>query len=335
MTLLEHYLKAVRLYLPRGASQGDIINELSELLQSTMDEKEEALGRPLTEEEQEAILTKHGNPMAVARRYGVKNRSVSFGWQLIGPELFPLYARILAVNWGLTLLVPFIIPLFTTEPVMGRTLSWWGALTPMLIQFAIVTTIFTCIDYFQRRAKSASSWLHEDSHWQFPPPYFQRVPRWQSLSGGLVLLAALVWWALVPIAPQLVLGRLAARFDVVPAIRWLYGPVLMLLVIGVAQRAVVFLHPERNWLQMFTRLFTNFAAVALVFPFALSYPAVVAKDVANGDAVAGALRISDGLWWLIVPSFALYWLINAGFHVWMCAQYVRHARRRRLQQSVS
>jgi hypothetical protein len=76
--------------LPKGPQQEDILSELSEHLQSRIDEEEDALGRPLTEVEQEALLSQHGNPAIVAERYGAPRRSVSLGWQLIGPELFPL-----------------------------------------------------------------------------------------------------------------------------------------------------------------------------------------------------------------------------------------------------
>jgi hypothetical protein len=62
MTLLNQYVKAVRMYLPKGPQQEDILSELSEHLQSRIDEEEDALGRPLTEVEQEALLSQHGNP---------------------------------------------------------------------------------------------------------------------------------------------------------------------------------------------------------------------------------------------------------------------------------
>ena len=38
MTLLNHYVNAVRMYLPKGPQQEDILSELSEHLQSKMDE---------------------------------------------------------------------------------------------------------------------------------------------------------------------------------------------------------------------------------------------------------------------------------------------------------
>ncbi|HMD32697.1 MAG TPA: hypothetical protein VKG84_12365, partial [Candidatus Acidoferrales bacterium] len=68
MPLLDSYLQAVKLYLPR-ANSDDIVRELSANLQSQMEERESALGRPLSEDEQMALLKQHGDPMLVARRY--------------------------------------------------------------------------------------------------------------------------------------------------------------------------------------------------------------------------------------------------------------------------
>src|SRR6187397_2188718 len=104
MSLLDHYLRAVRQYLPKR-DRDDIISELSEHLESTMEERAAALSRPLTDAEQEAVLVEHGNPVIVAARYGATSMGLSFGRQLIGPELFPLYVRILLLDWTLVLLV--------------------------------------------------------------------------------------------------------------------------------------------------------------------------------------------------------------------------------------
>jgi hypothetical protein len=87
MMLIDHYLNAVRMYLAPGQPHDDIVNELRENLLSQIEEKEAGLGRPLSEPEQETLLTGHGNPMIVAGRYGATTRNVAFGWQLIGPEL--------------------------------------------------------------------------------------------------------------------------------------------------------------------------------------------------------------------------------------------------------
>lgn len=213
MTLLDHYIKAVRMYLPKGPEQNDIIRELAEHLQSKIEEREAAMGRLLTEVEQEALLTKHGNPMVVAERYGATNRNVAFGWQLIGPELFPLYVRILALNWVLTIAIPYAIAPF----VPASVLTLGAILVRMLIQLAIVTSIFACIEVFQRRSRRATTRLEKHLNWRFPPAYLQPVPRWQSLSGLVVLGATGFWWALVPYTPALILGRAADTLKLAPS----------------------------------------------------------------------------------------------------------------------
>ena len=68
MTLIDRYLRAVRDNLPRG-QQDDIINELSDNLHSRIEDDEAAKGRPLTEDEEVAILREFGHPMAVAARF--------------------------------------------------------------------------------------------------------------------------------------------------------------------------------------------------------------------------------------------------------------------------
>ena len=78
MTLVERYVRAVRDFLPRG-QQDDITNELSDSIQSRFEDEAAARGRPLTEDEQVAILRSLGHPMAVAARYRGDDRSVRFG----------------------------------------------------------------------------------------------------------------------------------------------------------------------------------------------------------------------------------------------------------------
>src|SRR5271166_7007110 len=86
MELLDSYLGAVKRYLPRGQAD-DIIKELGDDLRSQIDDKATELGRPLTDAEQMAIFKENGDPMLVARRYRQDRRSLSLGWELIGPEL--------------------------------------------------------------------------------------------------------------------------------------------------------------------------------------------------------------------------------------------------------
>ena len=56
MALLQDYLRSVRLYLPPRTDRDDILTELSAHLQATLDDREEELGRALTQDEETAVL---------------------------------------------------------------------------------------------------------------------------------------------------------------------------------------------------------------------------------------------------------------------------------------
>ena len=151
MTLVDRYLRAVRDHLPR-ADQDDIINELADSLQSRIEDEASSRGRPLLEAEEAAILKEFGHPMAVAARFRGDERSVTFGGRLIGPELFPAYMKVLAVNVAITLLIA-AIALVAGSPIWSGFL---GILVPLAIQFTIVTAIFVWID---RR------WIRDPDGW--------------------------------------------------------------------------------------------------------------------------------------------------------------------------
>jgi hypothetical protein len=103
MTLLDQYLKAVAAQLPKDA-RDDIVAELRDMILTRFEVREEELGRPLTEAEQETILREVGHPLAVAGRYHTGAN------HLIGPELYPYF--LFAVRIGLAALV--IITLMAT-----------------------------------------------------------------------------------------------------------------------------------------------------------------------------------------------------------------------------
>ncbi len=68
MELLDRYLNAVERYLPR-AQQADVVAELSDSIQSTVEEQKPRLGRPLSVDEESAIIKTYGHPIMAASRY--------------------------------------------------------------------------------------------------------------------------------------------------------------------------------------------------------------------------------------------------------------------------
>lgn len=59
MDLIERYLVAVRRHLP-APLQEDIVQELGDSLRSEAEDHDRATGRPLTDDEQVAMLKKRG-----------------------------------------------------------------------------------------------------------------------------------------------------------------------------------------------------------------------------------------------------------------------------------
>jgi hypothetical protein len=96
MDILERYLDAVAAQLPRD-TRDDIVAELRDLLLTRFETEEARLGRPLTDDEREAILRETGHPLVVAARYRKGPQS------LIGPELFPWW--LFGLKAGLAILV--------------------------------------------------------------------------------------------------------------------------------------------------------------------------------------------------------------------------------------
>ncbi|RYD85726.1 MAG: hypothetical protein EOP61_38590, partial [Sphingomonadales bacterium] len=68
MDLIERYLGAVRWNLPAGKTD-DILAELREVIESRIEDREEALGRSLDRNEISALLKEFGHPITVAGGY--------------------------------------------------------------------------------------------------------------------------------------------------------------------------------------------------------------------------------------------------------------------------
>jgi hypothetical protein len=108
----------------------------------------------------------------------------------------------------------------------------------------------------------------------------------------------------------------------------------VLFLISAAQRAATFARPDWNWLQAITRLITNSSALLLLYPFVIGFPYVLAAASAPDPEKAELLahRINSTLWWVTLGTMSIYWLFNAAFHAWLCAQFLRYAGRRRAEQ---
>lgn len=254
MTLLDLYLGAVNTYLPKGADKRDILAELREHLESTMDERARELGRSLTESEQEAVLARFGAPFTVASRYGKTGPGFSIGpFQLMSPMAFPVYLGVIVSVLAAGIIINIAVTLLAGGSFMSL-LRRIGEMAVLL--FVVLTSVFAGIDFFLRRSGKRQRGAPES--WLFWTPYLKYVPRWYSAS-GLVLMSVFalawgLWWSVWPQVPALMLGSAADTLVLSPEWQRFQLYLLGLLVIGAAQRAFSLMRPELTLVPWVVRL---------------------------------------------------------------------------------
>jgi hypothetical protein len=200
MNLLNRYLQAVARLLPK-ARRDDIIAELRANILSQMEDREQELGRALTEDEQVTILRHHGNPTTVAARYREDNLGLAFGRQLIGPELFPFYKMSLTVNLVITVVVLAGLGPVVAHAV-GGAITLTRALIPLFTQFVVVTLIFVALD--RNKARVLDKWdLRQLPVVKANP---DDGPTAANIFTFIVTVIGTLWLALTPQWPYLLLG---------------------------------------------------------------------------------------------------------------------------------
>jgi hypothetical protein len=206
--LLDRYLYAVSRYLPANR-QNDLIAELAANLRAQMEDKQEQLGRPLTEDEQADVLRRHGHPLLVAARYQPHH-------SLIGPEIFPFYwftvKRVLPWVVAIWLLVTVVTVLFGSQNTpLAERIDVGNIITGIfgtVFQFlAWITAGFAILEYFKGHLRNELARPHWDPRKlsKADPVAEQNGPRhpWADAIAGAVFLA---WLLLFPRFPILMFG---------------------------------------------------------------------------------------------------------------------------------
>jgi len=317
MILLDKYLRAVKMYLPREQRK-DIIDELSENLLSKMEDKEEELGRPLTEIEQETILREHGEPMAVAGRYGASHRCVAFGRQLIGPALYPIYILVLWVNWAVTIIIHAVFW------ILGEPLGVVPFIMAISGQFAGITLFFSILDAYYRNLWQLSS---------FHVGYLHPVPRKTTAVGLAFWIIYSLLWISVPFIPSMT-SIFVDDLKLAPIWHTLYWLILALFLAGVAQRAVNLIRPDWNWLAAPVRLVINAVSLAILFFLPTGYWHLFPVDsVKTARALDPSLFVHNPITWTLFAIFLFHWTIQTGVNAWYCIAYIRYRSRLRKNRS--
>jgi hypothetical protein len=321
MELVDSYLRAVKRYLPRR-QRNDIIAELSEDLRSQLEARQRELGRPLTEAEQMTIFKRQGDPMAVALRYRQHGRSLTVGWELIGPELFPAYLLLLSINLLITAAVVLIFQLVAHAPISVQPF-----LLPLLAQVICVTLVFILLNslkgIFQRKLTDSWMWPPADLAHLLP------LPRWYSATGFVACGILVLWWIAVPHYPSLLLGSAAPDLKFTAEWHKFYVPILLLMLAGAGQRAVNVVRPNWKWLLPMARFVVDGAGAFIMF-FFRTYTLVLPADGTSNLAHAQHLaeHVNQRLaWGLFGPWLWMYLAITALVYGWYCMPYVRRLLR--------
>lgn len=286
MNLLERYLQAVRTFLPRKA-QDDILRELSENILSQMEEKEDELGRPLTEAEQEAVLKQHGHPIVVAARYGRRQ-------YLIGPGLFPIYWLTLKLGLLMALVVRFLIAIVTilisADPVHQILPALLPVPAVVVPVFAWITGAFVAFEFFAPRMnlRCITDWSPRSL-----PALVKRsavIPRADSVAQIIMGGAFIVWWQCIPVAPYLLFGPAASMIALGPVWTRLHWPIILLASAGIVLACLNLASPHWTVARTRVRLALRAAGFVLVVILARAGNWVVLADGIRDPARYNALQ---------------------------------------------
>lgn len=306
MDLLERYLQAVGTYLPKS-QQDDILKELGENLRAQMEDKEAELGRPLNEDEAAAILKEHGHPMFVAARYRQTRH-------LIGSTLFPVYwfaVKIILGFVGFGYAISALVLIAQGKSILeilGTVFSYLGAVLPT---FAWVTIVFAVLDIANNKTRLLEK-INKDANEKFDPrklpalrpavesPEGKPIPRYKTAIELFFSIAFLLWWIRVDpirkLALFLALGPAGLMdkipFQLGPAWKTVYWPVILLTLVGVVQQIATLIHPDQIKFYRAMRLISNAGSAIVLYMLSRADGLLtLATGIAYAAKLAEPLRI--------------------------------------------
>jgi hypothetical protein len=299
MDLIDGYIRMLRLFLPK-AQRDDIARELAEEIRAQAFDKQAELGRPLTPDEQAAILSRYGHPLLTAARYRSQQH-------LIGPIVFPYYWLALKVVLAMVLAGHAIagVVLFAGGPswpevgrALGETLqnvfavvAWFtivaaladrGLAKSQLLQKWDPRTLIGPSDLAGRAVRQATRSLRREG-----PPLWARgitvLDVSPSMFGLVVGIALTAWWLLALRYPFLMFGPGAAVLDWGPDMDRLYPVLAVAQLVALAEHFLRVLRPQgKRFLWITQRVWPITGAFFLYFVATARHQWVVWRGLSEG-----------------------------------------------------
>ncbi len=278
MNVIDRYLLAVKVFLPRR-TQKDIIAELSEDIHSRIDDREAALRRPLTVDEQESLIAEFGHPVLLAGRYGPRRH-------LIGAEVFPFYWLVLRVALGIGVAVQVALALVMfAGGRTGQAIRQVAVVLPGVawVQFGVITLAFAALDACGLLARVTRQW----SPRTLPAPTGRVQPAFQLIVFALIA----AWWFAALRHPALIFGPAAAVMAPAPIWQSLYPPMLLLALADIAIQFVSLVRPQWTRFRSLVRIVLTSLGLVVLYVLVRAGEWVVIADAARqSDSVQRAVE---------------------------------------------
>ncbi|GAA0610593.1 hypothetical protein GCM10009422_01760 [Brevundimonas kwangchunensis] len=328
MDLIDRYLNAVAAQLPQS-ERVDIIAELRDMILSRCEQKEEALGRPLTPAEQEEILREVGHPLIVAARYGSGPQHV------VGPELYPWW--IFGVKAGLIAitaiaLLGIVVRVIVGDVEAGQAVgqAFRSVFNSGIILIGFATVAALIIERQKSKPRFLREWRVQDlslfefggglnfealsrgratGEWE-PSKLFVSAPTSptvralaSAVGAGVVLLWWIGWLPLTHTTPES-FGAVVGGVDYVEILgqlhTLLYWPVIAVLLVRIAFDLTRAAHPEGVRFTALGDIGFGLAEAALFAWLWIASPLSPVVYEPTIEAVVGRVReMIDTGWWTV------------------------------------
>ena len=314
MELIDRYLHAIRRNLP-PAKADDIVAELRDDLMSRVEDREEALGRPLSKDETSALLKDFGHPLVVASRFRTHQ-------YLIGPAIFPFYLSVMRIV--LMIVVAIVIAVSVGKAVFGGEgdmLRVWadsmsGIFSAVLINAAIITLVFAVLERTNFAVEHKLNWKPD----QLPDVIDKQPGPWASAAEVALSIVFLLWWTGV-ITMQWHTGAADFRLEPSPVFAELYLPILILASARLVHNVIQWLRPRWKGVLALTNAATAMGGLAILFLVYQSGKLVTV--VSTGMASEQAMKLQESLdmsFKIAVVVVGIVWTLQCLGALWRLAR---------------
>lgn len=287
MEYIDRYLQSVKSALPKR-QQDDVVRELTDEVLSRVEEKEEALGRPLTEDEQVALLKQLGHPWLLASRYR-KHR------YLIDPSLFAIYWIVLRL-----LLVFTFVGMSVGAIAAAATGQGLGQALRILIRypwtalwiFGWVTLVFVVLDVVQAKVDFFGKWDPRT----LPKVSKSKRPRMSETIACMFFGAIFgVWW-LVGLKNQFwIFGPAAAYLRFGPVFQTVFPLYALMVFADVTRHAMTLMRPAWERGRVAFRLFFRLTNLTILYFLVNAPDLLVPANAADAKAQAALKGVNQGI----------------------------------------